>query len=189
MHGNQICLKCYKNQDCDFYCEALQTLIKINEQQKTKDKTTLIRNIARQLNMPDAEPSKELKKLGNKIINKFDEFSFINEYGIKIGYVLSHERKNGEKITYAECRKVNETYKAYLPFDFIITFYECNTGHMSENQKKILMLHELKHIGIGLRGLKIIQHDVEDFRDILIKYGIDWNGFNNDSIPDILAGE
>jgi hypothetical protein len=167
----------------------MNALINISEQQLTKDKTTLIRNFARQLNMIEAEPSKDLKKLGNKIIKKFPEFHFINEYGIKIGYVLSHERKNGEKITYAECRKVNETYKAYLPFDFVITFYECNTGYMSENQKQVLMLHELKHIGVGPRGLKIIQHDVEDFKDILSKYGLNWDSFNNNEIPDILAGD
>jgi hypothetical protein len=35
---------------------------------------------------------------------------------------------------------VQEVFKAYLPFDFIITFYERNTGLLSENQQKILML-------------------------------------------------
>ena len=49
------------------------------------------------------------------------------------------------------------------------------------------MLHELKHIGIGEKGLKIENHDVEDFKDILYRYGLDWNGLDKD-ISDILAG-
>ena len=37
------------------------------------------------------------------------------------------------------------------------------------------MYHELKHIGMGPKGLKIEPHDVENFSDILEKYGLDWN--------------
>jgi len=57
---------------------------------------------------------------------------------------------------------------------------------MTENQKKILMLHELRHIGIGEKGFRIENHDVEDFRDILERFGIEWNGFDQE-VPDILA--
>ncbi|OZV10781.1 hypothetical protein CIW83_18350 [Tissierella sp. P1] len=83
---------------------------------------------------------------------------------------------------------MTETYKAYLPYDFIITFYENNTGFLNDNQLKILMYHELKHIGIGERGLKINPHDIEDFSDILDKYGLDWNNFGKE-LPDILGGD
>jgi predicted SprT family Zn-dependent metalloprotease len=109
-------------------------------------------------------------------------------YGIKIGYVLSYENKTGQKITYADCRKLGEVYKAFLPFDFIITFYYFNVALMNENQKKILMLHELKHIQINERGLSVRPHDIEDFKDILEKYGNEWNEFNKE-VPDILGGE
>ncbi len=151
-HSNTICTSCFKNQDCELHCEALRIVIKLNELQKTKEKTTLIKNLSRQLNIQDVERSRKLKRLGQTIINHFPEFSFINEYGIKIGYVLSYERKNGEKIVFASCRKVNKVYQAYLPFDFIIIFYEHHTGHMNENQLKILMRHEQKHISRGMKG-------------------------------------
>jgi hypothetical protein len=59
--------------------------------------------------------------------------------------------------------------------------------YMTENQQKVLMLHELKHIGIGERGLKIENHDIEDFADILTAYGLDWNDIDK-NIEDILAG-
>jgi hypothetical protein len=186
MHSNEICIQCWKNKDCNEYCAAINHLAKINEQQKTKDKTALIRRLARQLNMQDAEPSKELKALGERIIKRFPEFSFIKEYDIRIGYVISYERKNGAKIVYADCRKLQEPIKAYLPFDFLITFYDWHTGHMTENQKKLLMKHELKHVGIGMKGLKITPHDIEDFKDILDEYGTDWT---EKEVPDILAGE
>ncbi|MCM3291632.1 hypothetical protein M3661_15990 [Paenibacillus sp. MER 180] len=79
---------------------------------------------------------------------------------------------------------MQEVFKAYLPFDSIITFYERNTGLLSENQQKILMLHELRHITLGEKGLKIRPHDIEDFKDILETYGLDWNEPGKD-LPDI----
>ena len=153
-------------------CAALDSLYCIWDEQNEKDKTTLIRNLKKQLGIREAEPSRKLKTLANKIINKYPEFSFIREWNVKIGYVISQERKAGEKIIYADCRKVQEVYKAYLPFDLIITFYERNTGFLNENQLKILMYHELKHITMGEKGLKLQPHNIEDFRDILEKYGI-----------------
>ncbi|MMZ66337.1 hypothetical protein D1872_288240 [compost metagenome] len=129
-----------------------------------------------------------MKRLAEQIIKRFPEFGIIREFNIKIGYVVSQERKRGEKITYADCRKVQEVFKAYLPFDFIITFYERNTSLLSENQQKILMLHELRHITLGEKGLKIRPHDIEDFKDILDTYGLDWNEPGKE-LPDILGGE
>lgn len=188
MQNNEICVKCSYRKECEVLCPALELLYKLNKQQKGKDKTARLRNIARQLNLQDAEPSKELKELANRVIKKFPEFDFIKEYDIKIGYIISYERKNGEKIVYADCRKLQEPLKAYLPYDFLITFYDWHTGQMSDNQKKILMKHELKHIGLGTNGLKIMPHDIEDFKDILKDYGNDWNEFNK-IVPDILGGD
>jgi len=126
-----------------------------------------------------------MKVLAESIINKFPELSFINAYGIKVGYVLSYEAKKGEKIVYADCRKLNVVYQAYLPFDFIVTFYHFNTEILSENQKKILMLHELRHIQLTERGPSVRPHDIEDFKDILERYGNDWNSYGQ-QVPDIL---
>jgi hypothetical protein len=148
----------------------------------------ITRQLAKELGVRDAEPNDEMKRLGEEIINRFPELQFIIVYGIKIGYVLSYENKSGQKITFADCRKLGEVYKAYLPFDFIITFYYFNSEQLNENQKKILMLHELKHIQINERGLSVKPHDIEDFKDILDKYGNEWNEFSRE-VPDILGGE
>jgi hypothetical protein len=42
------------------------------------------------------------------------------------------------------------------------------------------MLHELKHVGVGEKGLKLEEHDTEDFANILERYGIRWNGIDVD---------
>ena len=188
---NLICKDCPNKKICaleEMQCQAIQELRIIQVAQSLKDRAIFTRLLARKLGIRDAEPNKKLKQLGEAIINKFPELQFINIYGIKIGYVLSYENKQGQKITYADCRKLAEVYKAYLPFDFIITFYYFNTEMLSENQKKILMLHELKHIQINERGLSVRPHDIEDFKDILDKYGNEWNEFNKE-VPDILGGE
>jgi hypothetical protein len=135
----------------------------------------------------DAEVAEDLQAMGEQVISKMPELDIIPGFDIKIGYVRSYEKKADKgKTVCADCRKVNKVYGAYLPYDFIITFYEPNIYYMTENQKKILMLHELKHIGIGERGLKIEYHDVEDFGDILTRFGIDWNWLDKE-VPDILV--
>jgi predicted metallopeptidase len=148
----------------------MHKLFEIYRETRNKDRYQLVKKLQKELSIRDAEPNKDLRKLADQIINKFPEFNFISEYDIKIGYVLSQEKPAGSKIKYADCEKVKLKHQAWLPYDFIITFYEPNTELLSENQKKILMLHELKHIGIGEKGLKLEDHDIEDFKDILKQY-------------------
>lgn len=183
---SEICDICYIK-GCEVPCAAYKELYSIWREQNNKDKTQRIRNLKRRLGIAEAETSNELRLLANRIIKHFPELYFIKEYDIKIGYVKSYEKKQGEKITYADCRKVTDIYKAYLPYDFLITFYERNTGFLNENQLKLVMYHELRHVGIGEKGLKIVPHDIEDFSDILTKYGLDWNLIDKE-LPDILGG-
>jgi hypothetical protein len=185
-----ICARCLKNADCALKCEAWTKLYEIYQEARTKERYQLIKKYGRMLGIVDAEPSKDLRKLAEKILSnesilaKFPELHVIMEYDIRIGYVVSQENPGGTKIKYADCRKLKWTYKAFLPFDFLITFYERNTELLNENQKKIVMLHELKHVGIGEKGLRLEEHDKEDFANILERYGIRWNGIDVD-VPDI----
>jgi len=129
-----------------------------------------------------------LKHLAKQILNKMPElFDIRDVVGIEnIGFVRCFKNKNyGKKIKYAECRKVKSSYKAFIPYDYIITFYDYNTSLLSQNQKKLLMYHELKHID-STGG--IIPHDVEDFSDILKNFGIDW-AKQGATVPDILSEE
>lgn len=185
---NEICKRCLLKKDCESMCPAYQELYKVADDQDKYDKTMYVRSLIKKLGIRDAEKSDSLRRLGDKIIKSFNQFNFIREWNIKIGYVISQEKKSGDKITYADCRKVPEVYRAYLPYDFVITFYERNTGYLSENQQKILMYHELQHIGMGEKGVKIVPHDIEDFSNILSKHGLDWNDPGQE-LPDILGGD
>lgn len=185
---DEFCDKCELIEECNrlkIECNALNALCKIGITEDRQRKRELIIEYAKQLDIIEYEPSKEMQELGEKVISHVQELNFIDEFEIRIGYVISYEakKKDGRTVA-ADCRKVTSSYMAYLPFDFIVTFYEPNMSYMTENQKKILMIHELKHIEIGYRGLKIKPHDIEDFEIILKEYGINWNDFNKD-VPDI----
>lgn len=188
MVNNLICHKCGIECDKETLCEALETLTKLYLNLKTEIKLDLVKSLRKELNLIDYETADDLRELGEKIIKAMPELYVIRDFDVKIGYIRSYEAKRDKgKTVCADCRKVNGTYTAYLPFDFIITFYEPNIYYMTENQKKILMLHELRHIGIGEKGLRLEPHDIEDFSDILKRFGLAWNGRDQD-VPDILAG-
>lgn len=177
--ANDICKACGNN--CEVDCVALDELRKIYAETRLQEKRALIRILKHKIDIADAQPSKEMEQLAEKVIAKIPDLHFISNLNIKIGYVTSYEkkRKSGQQI-YGDCRKVNPVYSAFLPFDFIITFYEPNIGHLSPNQAALLMWHELKHVGIGQKGFTIIPHDIEDFHSIIDTHGTRWNEFGTD---------
>jgi predicted metallopeptidase len=135
----------------------------------------------------DCEVSEELRSLAERIIDRMPELYYIDEFigRENICYITSYEPKGNQgKIIFADCRAVKGSYRALLDFRYIITFYEPNMCDFTANQRKILMLHELKHIQ---EDGKVRPHDVEDFASIIYKYGITWNSHGSD-VPDILAG-
>lgn len=179
-----ICIEC--GQNCEIPCAALYELENIYKETRTKEKRQLIYRLRKQLDIVDAEPASDLRDMARKIIKKLPELHHILDFRVKIGYVRSYERKTRDgKASYADCRKVNKVYSAYLPFDFVITFYEPNIGHLSDNQLKILMWHELKHIGISDRGFIVEPHEIEDFFTITDAHSTRWDNFGTEVI-DIL---
>lgn len=123
------------------------------------------------------EKSKELRTLGRAVLKDRPDLAWISEAKIRIAYVMSSkDKKKDDRLIYAECHKVKPLYQAFIPYDFIIVFYEPNLLLMTEEQKTVLMYHELLHVGMDESGaLKIQPHDIEDFRVILDTYGMDWN--------------
>jgi hypothetical protein len=183
---NALCGQCPMADQCEIGCPALSALTTICRNQDTAEKAALIRQYARDIGLIKFEIAPDLEELGNRILTAFPEFDLIKSRGVRIGYLKSFEKKRAKnKTVYAECRVIKGVYTAYLPFDFIITFYHSALYGMSENQKKILMLHELKHIGLNHKGYYLVPHDIEDFSDILTKYGLSWDALNAD-VPDIL---
>jgi len=69
---------------------------------------------------------------------------------------------------------VSEKLKAFIPYDFIITFYWPNCETLSPEKLERLMYHELRHVGFADGKMFIVPHDIEDFRSIIDTWGFDW---------------
>lgn len=98
--------------------------------------------------------------------------------GIAIGFVGSNKKKTKARdhLVCGECKKMNELQKLYCPYDFLIVIYEENCAGFTDDQMKILIWHELNHIGIDEKGNAYTKaHDVEDFDDIISECGLHWN--------------
>ncbi|HOM43373.1 MAG TPA: putative metallopeptidase [Bacillota bacterium] len=182
-----ICKDCANKDACITHCEALERLYKLMKVIDYEEKTKLLQEYKKDLELIFAEPDPETEEIANKIIDRYPEFDFIKSMDIKIGFICSYETKMKDgKATLGTCEKVSEKYKAYLPYDYIITIYKSNAYYLNNNQYKLLIYHELKHITVGMRGLAVRPHDIEDFADILRDFGLDWNGVDS-YVPDILA--
>ena len=101
--------------------------------------------------------SEEIADIANRVMNERSDLRWILDAGISIGFLESDKskKKNG-KLCLAECIKVRDLYKVYI----------------------ILLYHELLHVGMDDTGEEVKYivnpHDVEDFRAVIDRYGIDW---------------
>lgn len=102
----------------------------------------------------------------------------IIEAGISVGFVSStKEKKYGRiKNVLAECKKVTDLEQLYCPHDFLIIVYELNCEGLTDEQMKILIWHELEHIGIDPETGEFFvkPHDVEEFDKIIDAHGLHW---------------
>lgn len=118
--------------------------------------------------------------IANEIIMNDTSFRYIPECGVTFCICSCDKKKvSNNKVTYADCRKIPDVYKWCIPYDFQITVYEPNAINLDQEQLKVLIYHELMHIGAeikdGQKKLSIRPHDIQDFAYILEKYGIHWN--------------
>lgn len=105
----------------------------------------------------------------------------IKNSNVTIIYLESDYAKTSKgKLVFGQCEKVADKYKWGIPADFTITVFEPNAAKFTEDQIRILLHHELLHVGIdkkadGSESYSIVDHDIEDFKLILDKYGTDWS--------------
>ncbi|MBQ3429182.1 MAG: hypothetical protein IJH28_05350 [Mogibacterium sp.] len=119
-------------------------------------------------------------EVGADLIRTDSVLKYIADSEVSIVYLSSEqEKKASGKLVFGQCEKVPDKYKWAVQCDFTITVFEPNVERFTDKQIRILLLHELLHIGIELDGneevYSIVPHDVEDFRLILDRYGMDWN--------------
>jgi predicted metallopeptidase len=121
------------------------------------------------------------RQIAEELIRNTPELNYIKNSCVRITYLESDStKKNGtEKLVFGECEKVASKNQWAINADFTITVYANNVIGMSEEQIKILLFHELLHIGIdygtdGGEVYSVKKHDLEDFKIIIDKYGTDW---------------
>ncbi len=98
--------------------------------------------------------------------------------GVSVGVVRSAKKKvvSKDKIVFGECKKVDELYKVFCPYDFLIIIYEENCAGFNDKQMRILLYHELLHIGIDDKGKPYKKaHDIEEFDEIFLLHGLNWH--------------
>ena len=122
------------------------------------------------------EIDNDLSILAKEVIKEREDLLPIEQSGMRICFITSTEwkRSNG-KLVFADTRIVKGVWTAFVPYDFIITFDTRNVNLLDEQQIRILMWHELKHCGVSPTGqYYVVPHDIEDFSDIIDKYGHNW---------------
>ncbi len=119
-------------------------------------------------------------EIGNDLIQNEDTLINIRNSQATIAFLSSEHKKTGNsKTIFAQCEKVADKYKWGIPCDFTITVFEPNVVNFTEEQIRILLFHELLHVGIefnsdGTETYSIVPHDLEDFKLIIDRYGTSW---------------
>lgn len=123
----------------------------------------------------------EYAEMAAKIIEEEPLLTDIANSKATIIYLGSDNPKTAKgKTVCGEAEKVQDKNKWAIPADFTITVFEPNTAGFTEDQMRILLFHELLHIGIeftedGQEKYSIRPHDYEDFKIIIDRFGTDWS--------------
>ena len=119
-------------------------------------------------------------EIGRDLIESEPALEEIRNSEATIIYLSSEHPKMADgKMVLGQCEKIQEKYKWAIPGDFTITLFEPNIEDLTEEQKRLVIFHELLHVGIRLdnEGNEVYfvhPHDVADFRLLIDRYGIDW---------------
>lgn len=119
--------------------------------------------------------NEDYQKIANELIATRPELEDLRNSDVTIICLASdQEKKSNGKLIPGQTEKIADKYKWGIPCDFTITIFDPNVAYWTEKQMKILMLHELLHIGVDGDRLYIRPHDLEDFKSIIAEYGVDW---------------
>lgn len=130
--------------------------------------------------MEHCEQSEAYAEIGEELIRTVPSLQWIHESEISVGYLVSDLKKTSNgKTVFGECRKVPAWAAPFIPHDFLIIVYDVNCMLFTPEQIRTLLHHELLHIGMSEKGAqpvyRVVPHDIEDFREIVDKYGLDWS--------------
>ena len=141
--------------------------------------------------MNEYKENLQYAEIGQELIDTEDALEHIREHEIRIRYLESNKPAGKSKrVTLGKCMHIKE--KARLVFealgwkkeeipDFCIVIYKERLHGFTTEQLRILIFHELLHIGVkedsetGQVTLFSAKHDLEDFRYIIDTFGADWS--------------
>ena len=94
----------------------------------------------------------------------------------RIGVIMRSEAPvTGGRITYGKAERVSAKAQVHVPYDFIIWLANDGYQSLAPLQREALIDHELCHCQWGMdTGASIRPHDVEEFTEILQRYGYWW---------------
>lgn len=123
----------------------------------------------------------EYTRIGYELIDQEAALVDIANSQAQIIFLSSDKAKLSKgKAIHAECEKISDKYKWGIPCDFTITVFEPNVQNFTDEQIKILLFHELLHVGVefkedGGETYFTKPHDLEDFKLIIDQYGTEWS--------------
>jgi len=125
------------------------------------------------------EECEDAKLVAHKILHDPINFpvAFKPEDNVKVCYLKVYPHITKHII--GRCIKASHTTKYFSDFDYVIEVSGDLWDKLNDMTKEVLMWHELNHIYVeynkgGDRILKIRDHDVQDFSEIIKQYGIEW---------------
>jgi hypothetical protein len=122
----------------------------------------------------------EYAEMAAQIIDEEESLIDVANSHATIIYLGSdNEKKSKGKAVLGECERISDKYKWGIPADFTITVFEKNCAGFTDDQLRILLFHELLHVGIeflddGSERYSVKPHDYEDFKEITDRYGTEW---------------
>lgn len=120
--------------------------------------------------------SEEYTEIGMRLLEERPELAEIRNAQVSVVFLASeHIKKKSGTLVYGQCEKIPEKYKWGIPCDFTVTLFEPNIAFLNAKQIEILIFHELLHIGVDEDSFFIRPHDLEDFKVIIDKYGVNWS--------------
>lgn len=125
------------------------------------------------------ETYKPYENLGIRVMSSEPSLRWLLDADVRIGFLRSFKvKKASGKEVLGECILVNKLYEPFCPYDFLIVIYAESVAGLTDDQMYMLMHHELLHVGVqeknGEMKYRVVPHDIEDFEEILSRYGVHW---------------
>jgi len=132
----------------------------------------------------------EANEIIEELVDNYpDELWAIRPHMIEVLGVSNKERPKSSK-TLASVRPLKGATKALMQINnvntrYLMELYWSDWNAWSKSQKVAVIFHELLHIDSEVG--KTVKHDVEDFRIMVDKLGVDW--FNDSALPNLLSNK